>query len=319
MNIKRISSIIFMALLFSAGNAFAVPETVGVRITDVTASSFSVVWMTDVPAEPAVEVYADSSGTNSVAGTVKTTPFPGASANVAASAREKGIMKVNVSGLAPDTAYYVKTVTKDPVNSDSVGYSSVLEVRTAALVIPYEASADGSLVGFSNDLLTFKIYIKPGDASSAPGLGDLMLLEVAGSRYPVSAFAGEGIKTPECVLDLNNIFGLDMKTLNIVGAEKAVLRIYRAGTFSTLLHYRKLPLNSNSINVSEPVKGFFADINLDGNVDEQDFTEFKKYYRTNPDDDTYNPDYKFVEDITNSINARDFSRFAREYGRTGVE
>jgi hypothetical protein len=104
-----------------------------------------------------------------------------------------------------------------------------------------------------------------------------------------------------------------------MGAEKALLSIYRGGTLSTLVHYRKLADTSGTVAVNEPVRGFFADINLDGQVDDQDFAEFRKQYRTGPDDAIYNPDYYFFTGIPGRVDALSFVKFAREYGRTGVQ
>jgi hypothetical protein len=80
-----------------------------------------------------------------------------------------------------------------------------------------------------------------------------------------------------------------------------------------------LPVNSNTIAVVEPLKGFFADINLDGKVDDQDFAEFRKQYRTAPEDAAYNPDFNFIGAADGKVDARDFAMFAREYGRTGIK
>ena len=120
------------------------------------------------------------------------------------------------------------------------------------------------------------------------------------------------------MIDLNNLFGPDMTSLWIKGGEQAQLRFYRGGSLSTLLHYRRLPLNSGTVSVLEPVKGFFADINQDGKVDDADFAAFRNQYRTVPDDATYNPDFKFVQTPSSKIDAQDFARFAREYGRVSV-
>ncbi len=46
--------------------ALAVPDTVSARVTDVTTSTFSMVWMTDVAADPGIEVYADAAMTTPV-------------------------------------------------------------------------------------------------------------------------------------------------------------------------------------------------------------------------------------------------------------
>lgn len=302
-----------------AGNALAVPETVSVRVTDVTTLSFAVVWMTDVAANPSVEVYSDSAMAVRLTDTITVTPMPDAPQGVAEAARSRGIMKVRVAGLAPNTSCYVRTVTADPADPASIGYSGLQQVTTASGVVPYRPAEDGTLRGFANDLLSMKVYIRPGDNDAAPGQGDLILLETSASPYPLSAFVGAGTSAPEGVLDLNNLFGSNMASLAIPGGEKTLLRVYRGGTLSTLLHYRKFPAGGNEVAVAEPLKGFFADIDLDGKVDEEDFAEFRKQYRAVPDDVAYNPDYNFIADPAERIDAQDFARFAREYGRTGVE
>lgn len=315
---RKLLFAMLMALVWTS-SALAVPETVSLRVTDVTTSSFAVVWMTDVVATPAVEVYSDSAMSNRLTDAITITPMPDLPQVVTSAAGGKGIMKVRVSGLTPNTGYYVRSVTVDPANSASIGYSGVQPVTTGTEVRPYNRGEDGTLQGFANDLVSTKVYIQPSVNDPAPGQGDLILLETLASPYPVTAFIGAGAKAPEGVLDLNNLFGQNLNSLFLQGGEKVLLTIYRGGTLSTLLHYRRLPANSAIVAVAEPVKGFFADINLDGKVDETDFAEFRKQYRTVPDDSVYNPDYKFVDNPTGKIDAQDFARFAREYGRTNVQ
>jgi hypothetical protein len=309
-----------LLVVFGAvGNTLAVPETVSERVADVTTSSFALVWMTDVAATPAVEVYRDAAMADRLTDGVTVIPMPDIPLEVATAARGRGIMKVRVAGLLPNTRYYARSVTADPTDPASIGYSGLQEVTTAAAVVPYRAASDGSLQGFANDLLAMRVYIRPSDNEAVPGEGDLLVLETSVAAFPLSAFVGAGTAAPEGVLDLNNLFGQDLTSLSVLGGEKALLRVYRGGTLSTLLHYRKFPARGNSVGVAEPVQGFFADVNLDGRVDEEDFAEFRKQYRTVPDDTAYNPDYNFVADPTGRIDAQDFARFANEYGRTDMQ
>lgn len=308
-----------LMMLVWANGVYAVPETVSVRVTDVTTSSFALVWMTDVVATPTVEVYSDSAMANSLADRITVIPMPDVPAVVALAAGNRGIMKVRVAGLDANSTYYVRSVTADPVNPASIAYSGLQTVTTGKEVRPYQSIGDGTLRGAGNDLITTRIYIRPSDTDSAPGQGDLILFETPVSPYPISAFVGSGTTAPEGVLDLNNLFGLDLNSLFIQGGEKSMLTIYRGGTLASLVHYRWLPANSAAVTVAEPVKGFFADFNLDGKVDELDFAEFRKQYRKSPDDPAYNPDYKFVASPSGTIDAQDFTRFSREYGRTGVQ
>jgi len=316
---KRILLAAVLLLLPLCHTALAVPDTISVRITDVTTSSFSIVWMTGVAADPAIEVYADASMSTPLSDGITITPMPDATQEVAAAAKVRGIMKVRVSDLTASTQYYVRTVTRDPADPASVGYSTLLNVTTASLVAPYATGQDGSLQGFTNDLATMKVYIQPGEQQSAQGMGELLLLEMPSAAYPLSTFIGVGTSAPEGVIDLNNFFDHQLTTsLWAKGGENVQLRVYRGGTLATLLHYRRLPLNSGFVAAVEPSKGFYADINLDGKVDDADFEEFRKQYRTSPNDDTYNPDFKFITTTSGKIEAQDFASFAKQYGRVDV-
>ena len=73
------SIILHFALCILASSAFAVPETTAVRIADVTTSSFSLVWMTDVAADPSVEVYADNSMQQRITEGIRVTALPAGS------------------------------------------------------------------------------------------------------------------------------------------------------------------------------------------------------------------------------------------------
>jgi hypothetical protein len=316
---KRILLATALLLISWCQSALAVPDTVSARVTDVTTSSFSIVWMTDVPADAGVEIYTDANMSAPLTEGVVVTPMPDASQEVAAAAKVKGIMQVRVSGLTPNTRYYARSVTRDPANPDSIGYSATLEIRTAKLVAPFTLAQDGSLQGFANDLATMKVYLQPNDQQAVPGLGDLLVLETRTAGYPLSAFVGAGSIAPEGVIDLNNLFGPDFSSLWVKGGETTQISFYRGGTLATLLHFRRLPINSGMQAASEPAKGFYADINLDGKIDDADFQEFKQQYRTAPNDGNYNPDYKFVQNLSGKIDAQDFASFAKQYGRTGVQ
>ncbi len=298
--------------------AFAVPEVNGAKVSDVTTASFSVVWMTDISGTPNVKVFRDSSMTMDISNKVTIQPMPSISPEAASAAMQKGNMKVRVSGLDSGQTYYVRAVMRDPENLVSAGYSPVLEVTTATRTVPYRYEGT-DVVGFSNDMTEFAVYVRPDGADPLGGQGDLIILDVEGARYPVTAFVGEGLPAPVGVVDLNNLYGIDGKSLDVLGSERVEITVYRSGLLATLTHYRRTASDGELVEVVEPVVGFFADINLDGNVDDTDFLLFSEQYRSLPDDETYNPDYDFVTDETGVVDVREFSRFSREYGRTGVE
>ncbi len=308
----------FALLLGLVSYCHAVPDVSSARITDVTTSSFSIVWMTDAPANPGVEVYTDLAMTNRLTDSLTVTVMPAGKNAIATAAIGKGIMKVRVSGLSAATRYYAKAVTTDSSNPSNVGYSPLYEVVTSTLVLPYRYMGNVAQ-GFSNDLADFRVYVRPSEAGEIPRIGDLIIMESGQARYPISAFVGDGVVAPEGVLDLNNIFASDGTSLFVAGGDRAMLTVYRGEALSVLKHYRIVPANSGLGYVLEPLKGFFADINLDGRVDEQDFAEFRKQYRSMPEDVHYNPDFDFVADPDGAVDAREFSKFAKEYGRADVQ
>jgi hypothetical protein len=311
-------AIILAAAVFLIDNAWAVPEVNSMRITDVTPASFSVVWMTDVNGMPEVAVYEDAGRTIELTDRLTITPMPMGSLEVVEAAREKGIMKVRVSGLSAGQRYYVRAVMRDPLNQESVGYSALKEVTTASETVPYRVD-DTQRRGFFNDMSEFSVYVNPAVNDSMGGLGDLVLMAVEGAVYPVSAFVGDGILKPAVIIDLNNLYGADGWSLDVLGSERLELTVYRGEMLATLSHFRLLPADGALLQVREPVRGFFADLNLDHNVDDGDFEMFKTHYRAVSSDMSYNPDFDFVVDEEGVIDVREFSKFSQEYGRNGVE
>ncbi len=313
---RYIFFVAFFVMLCLPGVCLAAPDTLAVMVTDVTPNSLCLVWMSDMSANPSVQVFSDSAMTNEITSQVKIVSMPCASADAAAAAMQKNIFKVRVEGLQPQTDYYVRAMSIDKTNSASFSVSALQKVTTTKEAANYIHDSNGNPVAISNDLSTFPVYIQPNSTDQQPGLGDIVILQIPDAGYPISAFVGDGITAPEGILDLNNLFGPDGVAMLLANQEKAIITVYRGGTLSNLVHYRWLPASTGLTETEEPVKGFFADFDLDGTVDMTDFQEFKQYYGTKNTDDTYNPDFDFLN--LGVVDARDFSKFSGQYGRTNV-
>ena len=300
----------------------AVPETVSLRVTDVTPRSFCLVWMSNQEVAPAVEVFADAGMTEDLTSDLKVEVMPDLSAQVREATDAKFIYRVRISGLQADTGYFVRSLGQDVNDVTSVGYSALESVQTANRVTSYRTDDEGNLATMNADLLAFPVYVRPQDKEDAfAGIGDLLLLETSQAVYPVTAIAGEGIPAGEAVIDLNNLFGLTRASLDLQEETLVTLRVYRGNTLSTLYHLRKLPVATGEMKVAAAATGWNrADLNYDGIVDASDFALFKEQYRLTANNSAYNPDSDFVFVGTNDgadevIDIRDFGWFAGQFGK----
>src|SRR5262249_50397955 len=98
------------AALLLAGVAAAAPAAPlprDVHVADVTPTAFSVVWTTDAAATGTVAVFEDVLGTKVASGAVIEPGLVlGGDTAVRTAAEDLGVLRVRVSGLAPDTAYF---------------------------------------------------------------------------------------------------------------------------------------------------------------------------------------------------------------------
>lgn len=300
--------------LFAPQDSAALPALTGVRVTDVTASSFAVVWMTDVEGEPSVEVFLDLQMSSSIKHGVNIIQMAGATSTKTA-ALGRGNIRVMVTGLQPDTLYYIRAAMPDPSDPSVISYSPLMEAVTASKTIPYKDS-DGLRVSLANDLIVFSTFTQSDDQEN--GAGELVVLEIPNSRYPLSAYVGEGVQAPEVIFDLNNLYGSDGLSADIAGGDRITLTVYKGGFAYTVLYYRRLDLNNGISAVSEPLKGYFADVNMDGSVDDGDLELFRAQYGIASSDPGFNPDFDFVQDQSGVIDVKDFSKFSIQYGRQGL-
>jgi len=219
--------------------AAGVPSVKNMMVTDVTTSSFSVIWASSEPSEPALEVYDDPDGVIPTAGAI-VTPQPTAAGNsaIATLAEDNGVMKVRVTGLLPDTAYYFQTVTTSKDSSDTTRYPEdppFESVITEITALRTRASGS-SLVPFGNDVIVAECYLDDG---VTPAQGTLLVATVEGGNYPVTAFVGDGIWPPYALLDLNNIFSRNSnESLDVAQGSNLALLNFRGALGNAVITHR---------------------------------------------------------------------------------
>lgn len=262
-------------------------------ITDVSDRSFSIVWTSSEPADPSVAVFTDAAATQPAANTVLTA-FPVHTGNPAlrlavreqsrqqimTDARNRGVMKLKVSGLAPQTTYYLKLGAMSQISQQTTlcpDAGALLCIDTPVLVITTEAGATreynpgSGLQLFTNDQLLYRVA---GGVS-----GDLVISAIEGARYPVSSFVGDGVPAPFALVDLNNLYsnssGVSQRIAGSVpeasgdAGEVLIMRHYKgiSGSVSSL---EGLAVASHTGEAYEPVSVVPGDCNRDGVADSYD-------------------------------------------------
>lgn len=221
---------LFFLLVLPVAAYGGVPEVSHVMVTDVTTTSFSVIWAANEASTAGLEVYADENGSSQIVDAVITAhPIESGDDTIRTAAEDNGVMKVRVTDLEPDTTYYFMTLT----TSDGVTYypdaAPFMSVTTESETVrTYESGGD--ILPFSNDLIIEACYLNDGSDAE----GTLLLATLEGGNYPITAFVGDGVEPPYALIDLNNVFSRDtFENLDL-----------SQGLNLTLLNFRGLDGNS---------------------------------------------------------------------------
>jgi hypothetical protein len=227
----RIFTVFLASITAIAISAHAdVPVTSNVMVTDVTPTSFSVVWSASEASKPGLNVFYAEDGATIVEDAVVVAHPVNDSTNEAAiieAAENRGVMKVMVAGLEPDTSYYFQTITTSKSTLETTfepASAPFAEITTEVEAVrTYQDEED--IMPFSNDIILEPCYLDDG-ATAADGT--LLIATVAGANYPISAFVGDGIESPYALIDLNNVYSRDdYENLNVAQGENLTLLNYR--------------------------------------------------------------------------------------------
>ena len=242
-----------IALFCIATNAYSTPPVISeVLVTDVTDRSFSIVWATDQVGQPQVDLYFDELGTTPVQNpqinfypVVTGDPFALnrqiSRDEISQAAQTMGIVKATVSGLAPDTDYYVKpgfettflesTSCPDSGSVYCPGIVGLPSVRTATAQTRIYNPGTEQL--FENDQLLI--------LDENVELGELLVIGVENAKYPVTVFAGDGIPLPYQIIDLNNLYNQEF-SMRVQGGRESSM-----GNHGEALIVRRYKGNSGNV------------------------------------------------------------------------
>ena len=207
---RSTSHLLFLVffLLFSICQVQAAPVTVSdTTVTDVTPSSFSVLWNGDQAAIPDLRIFADANGSQELTGQITVTAYPlkGTHTSTQEGARDNGVLIIRAANLSPATSYYYQTTTISAATGE-------ITLTPAAAPFPSVTTQDNSVRTdipdateylFTNDTILINTPLEDG---SDPAEGTVVTVLLTGSNYPVSGIVGDGVSLPFAAMDGANIY-----------------------------------------------------------------------------------------------------------------
>lgn len=276
----------FLSLLFCTLTVQAVPAVLSdVLVTDVSDRSFSLVWTTDQPGQPGVEVYTDSGASNRL-NNISISYYPVSTGNpaltgqarddsinsIVQAAQSLGIIKLRVSGLTPATSYFVKYGFENAAQETTLCPDAGIALcPSSAGMLSLQTAAEQSRINSTGNALFENDQLLLGDQQIQTG--ELLLIGVEYARYPTSVFAGDGMALPYVLFDMNNLYAqADQRSMQVRGrvdssmgnlGEALVVRRYRGQAGSTSqLEVLAAATGSGAIIAAEPATT--GDCNGDG-------------------------------------------------------
>ncbi len=202
-----LSLTLIMTMSIFSQNLFAEIFLSHTQVTDVTPSGFSVVWHSSEAATPRIEVYSDALATQEVTSQLEIILFPlqGAASGLStayeqsqsklalqSTVKQKGLNKIQVRGLTPESNYFVKVFSESSIDSGNWPATGTHPVTT---------QKENS---FLQDSAIVVIDIHDVDAR-----GWIVLVSTATSTHPVSSYTEAGAAPGQAVVNLSNLFGTD--------------------------------------------------------------------------------------------------------------
>ncbi len=302
-------------------SSFAQAEISDITISDVTTRAFSVIWVSDQPVESArIKLYSDQQGQSEIAGYTIQTVSP-------AAALARGIVKIDVRGLAANTVYYVSGEMTD--NSGDITPfpntgSALLPVKTALET----SRIDAANLPIANDILKHPVFELD---RTTPSTATLVLISLPlKSEYPVSAFGIQHQNIANVLADLNNLYASDThKSLKVAAGEPIEITEFRGNACELAkqksILYRRLPQKADSPPVAEietpqacfAPDGKAADFNCDSQIAFGDFNVLLAGFGQTTSADSPNCSFNHEFDLNQdqAIDYGDFNVFLSVFGK----
>ena len=177
-------------------------------ITDVTPTSFTVIWsINELSNAGEVLVYTDHSRTVYASGVTVSQHYESDPDPLMVQALANGVMRVEVSGLQPDTAYFFETLTLTPFTS----YFYPPAGQPALAVKTQKISK-----AISNETFAQQVF-KPDTTTAASSA--MLMMSVTGSPFPLTALVGDGASAQYGLVNSSNYYDGSGTNLQLSGGE----------------------------------------------------------------------------------------------------
>nr|WP_319396085.1 hypothetical protein [uncultured Desulfobacter sp.] len=279
--LKKIPVLAVLYIFIIADWAVAdIPIISDIMVTDVTPSSFSVIWCASEPSTADLNIYIDE---NALFPAINAVTFPhplgNKSASIQNAAEDNGVMKVMVTGLLPDTTYYFQTVTVSKTSGDIAHFpeTTPLSSATTETKVVRSKVVAAEETTFSNDMILYDCYLPD---NTTPADGTLLVVSVEGGHHAITRFVGDDVPAPYGYVDLNNLFDhITHENLPLNGGEILSLTQYM-GIWGSVTEYFQVPENINLPELVFPdtLTTLLGDYNRDEDVDGEDLFKFAVQY-----------------------------------------
>lgn len=286
-----------------------VPVVSDVLVTDVTDRSFSVVWTSSEASTGSLNVFDGPLCTTVTAGITLVShpvlnPDPAVKDAIKTAAEDKGILKVQVSGLAAAAPYCVQTVTTSKSTSEQTVAPAVPQNVTTQIQVTrtHTIAPSPDLLPFANDVIAHPLYAPDQTTAVTGGIVAMGVLNLLGQSLSniVASVVGDGGAAPMTLTDLNNLFDpVNLQTVNLLGSGSERLRLleYRGLAGCKLERFRKVPADFDRAEVKAPAPCFDpADVDCDDRVRLADVLKVVEGFGTSSGAGCFNPDLDFNRD-----------------------
>lgn len=203
-----------LMITLSASCAAAVPALSDVTVGNVSTSGFCVCWQTSELSNPVLEVFADQAETQPLTGQVRIEYFPlnsdqrGVASSVSSRAagrdlrdsmRSRNVVLVKVSGLDPDTTYYLRPAAVDQ-NDQVIATAELTEATTARTAV------------FVNESRRVLVDVAALEVPGSSIAGGLIVVETSTARYPLISVIGDAADSTQAYVDLTHFLTADGAT-----------------------------------------------------------------------------------------------------------